>query len=149
MGRNTQGVILIRTAEDENVVGLQRVAEPVDDEELDAIDGSVAEGDEDIARKRKAMTTLRMTLTSNVIAVRGPDIRPFSLPLRATSFTATLVTLYLHPEAELRPFEIPCFLSNYAESLALLIQSVSVTHLALNRLCFGVLHRQCPAPAGI
>ncbi|MDI5303969.1 hypothetical protein MJN76_33595, partial [Salmonella enterica subsp. enterica serovar Anatum] len=28
-------------------------------------------------RKRKAMTTLRMTLTSNVIAVRGPDIRPF------------------------------------------------------------------------
>ncbi|SUH30772.1 Uncharacterised protein [Salmonella enterica subsp. enterica] len=47
---------------------------------------------------------------------------PFSLPLRATSFTATLVTLYLHPEAELRPFEIPCFLSNYAESLALLIQ---------------------------
>lgn len=59
------------------MVGLQRVAEPVDDEELDAIDGSVAEGDEDIARKRKAMTTLRMTLTSNVIAVRGPDIRPF------------------------------------------------------------------------
>ncbi|MEO1738443.1 gyrase subunit [Salmonella enterica subsp. enterica serovar Typhimurium] len=31
------------------MVGLQRVAEPVDDEELDAIDGSVAEGDEDIA----------------------------------------------------------------------------------------------------
>ncbi len=49
VGRNTQGVILIRTAEDENVVGLQRVAEPVDDEELDAIDGSVTEGDEDIA----------------------------------------------------------------------------------------------------
>ena len=49
VGRNTQGVILIRTAEDENVVGLQRVAEPVDDEELDAIDGSVAEGDDDIA----------------------------------------------------------------------------------------------------
>ena len=49
VGRNTQGVILIRTAEDENVVGLQRVAEPVDDEELDAIDGSAAEGDDDIA----------------------------------------------------------------------------------------------------
>jgi DNA gyrase subunit A len=46
VGRNTQGVILIRTAEDENVVGLQRVAEPVDDEELDAIDGSAAEGDD-------------------------------------------------------------------------------------------------------
>ncbi len=29
VGRNTQGVILIRTSEDENVVGLQRVAEPV------------------------------------------------------------------------------------------------------------------------
>jgi DNA gyrase subunit A len=42
-------VILIRTAEDENVVGLQRVAEPVDDEELDSIDGSVAEGDDEIA----------------------------------------------------------------------------------------------------
>ncbi|WP_061709785.1 DNA topoisomerase (ATP-hydrolyzing) subunit A [Pseudenterobacter timonensis] len=49
VGRNTQGVILIRTAEDENVVGLQRVAEPVDDEELDAIDGTVAEGDDEIA----------------------------------------------------------------------------------------------------
>ncbi len=48
VGRNTQGVILIRTAEDENVVGLQRVAEPVEEEELDAIDGSVAEGDDDI-----------------------------------------------------------------------------------------------------
>lgn len=44
VGRNTQGVILIRTAEDENVVGLQRVAEPVAEEELDAIDGSAAEG---------------------------------------------------------------------------------------------------------
>ncbi|WP_313684845.1 DNA gyrase C-terminal beta-propeller domain-containing protein, partial [Pantoea sp.] len=49
VGRNTQGVILIRTAEDENVVGLQRVVEPVEEEELDAIDGSVAEGEEDIA----------------------------------------------------------------------------------------------------
>ncbi|HAZ54433.1 MAG TPA: DNA gyrase subunit A, partial [Franconibacter helveticus] len=49
VGRNTQGVILIRTAEEENVVGLQRVAEPVDDEELDSIDGSVAEGDDEIA----------------------------------------------------------------------------------------------------
>jgi DNA gyrase subunit A len=48
VGRNTQGVILIRTAEDENVVGLQRVAEPVEEEELDSIDGSVAEGDDDI-----------------------------------------------------------------------------------------------------
>ena len=42
-------MILIRTAADENVVGLQRVAEPVEEEELDAIDGSVAEGEEDIA----------------------------------------------------------------------------------------------------
>ncbi|MCJ7926791.1 MAG: DNA topoisomerase (ATP-hydrolyzing) subunit A [Pantoea vagans] len=49
VGRNTQGVILIRTAEDENVVGLQRVAEPVEEEELDSIDGSVAEGEDDIA----------------------------------------------------------------------------------------------------
>lgn len=48
VGRNTQGVILIRTAPDEHVVGLQRVVEPVDDEDLDAIDGSAAEGDDDI-----------------------------------------------------------------------------------------------------
>ena len=33
VGRNTQGVTLIRTAEDEKVVGLQRVAETEDDEE--------------------------------------------------------------------------------------------------------------------
>ncbi|MGS0629883.1 MULTISPECIES: DNA topoisomerase (ATP-hydrolyzing) subunit A [Photorhabdus] len=39
VGRNTQGVTLIRTAEDEKVVGLQRVAEPEDDE-----DELVAEG---------------------------------------------------------------------------------------------------------
>ncbi|QTF09430.1 DNA topoisomerase (ATP-hydrolyzing) subunit A [Brenneria izadpanahii] len=46
VGRNTQGVTLIRTAEDENVVGLQRVAEPVEDEELDgvaSVDGEIAE----------------------------------------------------------------------------------------------------------
>ncbi|MGL9751845.1 MAG: DNA topoisomerase (ATP-hydrolyzing) subunit A [Symbiopectobacterium sp.] len=46
VGRNTQGVTLIRTAEDENVVGLQRVAEPVEDEELDSVataPGEVAE----------------------------------------------------------------------------------------------------------
>ena len=54
VGRNTQGVILIRTAEDENVVGLQRVAEPVDDEELDSIDGSVAEGDDEIVPESDA-----------------------------------------------------------------------------------------------
>ncbi|NDL65261.1 DNA topoisomerase (ATP-hydrolyzing) subunit A [Acerihabitans arboris] len=45
VGRNTQGVTLIRTAEDEHVVGLQRVAEPVDDEELDSVEG-LAEGDD-------------------------------------------------------------------------------------------------------
>ncbi|MEK9496834.1 DNA topoisomerase (ATP-hydrolyzing) subunit A [Photorhabdus sp. P32] len=41
VGRNTQGVTLIRTAEDEKVVGLQRVAEPEEDEE-----GLAAEGEE-------------------------------------------------------------------------------------------------------
>ncbi|WP_166264593.1 DNA topoisomerase (ATP-hydrolyzing) subunit A [Providencia sp. M-27] len=35
VGRNTQGVTLIRTAEDEKVVGLQRVAETDDDENID------------------------------------------------------------------------------------------------------------------
>ncbi|KMW71966.1 DNA gyrase subunit A [Photorhabdus luminescens subsp. luminescens] len=41
VGRNTQGVTLIRTAEDEKVVGLQRVAEPEEDE-----DGLAAEEEE-------------------------------------------------------------------------------------------------------
>ncbi|MFP1805186.1 DNA topoisomerase (ATP-hydrolyzing) subunit A [Lonsdalea quercina] len=45
VGRNTQGVTLIRTAEDENVVGLQRVAEPVEDEELDGVIGGIADGE--------------------------------------------------------------------------------------------------------
>ncbi|MGF4919662.1 DNA gyrase C-terminal beta-propeller domain-containing protein, partial [Klebsiella pneumoniae] len=35
VGRNTQGVTLIRTAEDEKVVGLQRVAETEDDDNTD------------------------------------------------------------------------------------------------------------------
>lgn len=51
VGRNTQGVTLIRTAEDENVVGLQRVAEPVEDEELDGVvkvEGEIAEDDDAI-----------------------------------------------------------------------------------------------------
>lgn len=54
VGRNTQGVILIRTAEDENVVGLQRVAEPVEEDELDAIDGTVAEGEDDIVQEAES-----------------------------------------------------------------------------------------------
>ena len=49
VGRNTQGVTLIRTADDENVVGLQRVAEPVEDEELDGVvnvEGEIVEEDD-------------------------------------------------------------------------------------------------------
>ncbi len=37
VGRNTQGVTLIRTAENENVVGLQRVAECLQEEDLDLL----------------------------------------------------------------------------------------------------------------
>ncbi|NKI75506.1 DNA topoisomerase (ATP-hydrolyzing) subunit A [Dickeya sp. CFBP 2040] len=50
VGRNTQGVTLIRTADDEHVVGLQRVAEPVEDDELDSVvpvDGELLEEDID------------------------------------------------------------------------------------------------------
>ncbi|ATO32112.1 DNA gyrase subunit A [Dickeya dianthicola] len=50
VGRNTQGVTLIRTAEDERVVGLQRVAEPVEDDELDSVvpvDGELPQEDID------------------------------------------------------------------------------------------------------
>lgn len=49
VGRNTQGVTLIRTAEDENVVGLQRVAEPVEDEELDSLEPGAEGAEEDAA----------------------------------------------------------------------------------------------------
>ena len=44
VGRNTQGVRLIRTGDDEQVVGLQRIDE-VDEEDLEAavVEGEVAE----------------------------------------------------------------------------------------------------------
>ncbi|MFP9229214.1 DNA topoisomerase (ATP-hydrolyzing) subunit A [Pectobacterium cacticida] len=51
VGRNTQGVTLIRTAEDEHVVGLQRVAEPVEEEELDgvvSVEGDIVEDDDGV-----------------------------------------------------------------------------------------------------
>lgn len=44
VGRNTQGVTLIRTAEDEHVVGLQRVAEPEEDDDI--LEGESLEGEE-------------------------------------------------------------------------------------------------------
>ena len=44
-GRNTQGVILIKLAADETVVGLERVQEPTVVEEDDVIDGEIIEGD--------------------------------------------------------------------------------------------------------
>ncbi|MEZ8027089.1 DNA topoisomerase (ATP-hydrolyzing) subunit A [Enterovibrio norvegicus] len=47
VGRNTQGVTLIRTSKDEAVVGLQRIEEPDEDELLNSIeDGEVSEGSE-------------------------------------------------------------------------------------------------------
>ena len=55
VGRNTRGVTLIRTAEDENVVGLQRVAEPVEDEELDSTEPG---------RKRWKKTPRRWTMAT-------------------------------------------------------------------------------------
>jgi len=44
VGRNTQGVTLIRTAEDEKVVALQRIEEITIDEHAETIDGEDAEG---------------------------------------------------------------------------------------------------------
>lgn len=49
VGRNTQGVTLIRTAQDEHVVGLQRVAEPVDDDDLDSVASPDALADDTVA----------------------------------------------------------------------------------------------------
>ncbi len=46
VGRNTQGVTLIRTAEDENVVGLQRIDEV---EEVDLPEGEDAADTENTA----------------------------------------------------------------------------------------------------
>lgn len=53
VGRNTQGVTLIRTAEDENVVGLQRIDEP---EELEIIEGDV-ESEEEVTVITEATET--------------------------------------------------------------------------------------------
>jgi DNA gyrase subunit A len=50
VGRNTQGVRLIRTADDENVVALQRIEEIITDEE-------VPEGDEDASAEENQSTT--------------------------------------------------------------------------------------------
>ncbi|MGL9769506.1 MAG: DNA topoisomerase (ATP-hydrolyzing) subunit A [Sodalis sp. (in: enterobacteria)] len=59
VGRNTQGVVLIRTTQGEHVVGLQRVVEPIDDEDLDSVarlkpqaDNNV-EGDNDADNENK------------------------------------------------------------------------------------------------
>ncbi len=51
VGRNTQGVTLIRTAEDENVVGLQRIEEIEETElaESEVLDGETTESDVDAA----------------------------------------------------------------------------------------------------
>ncbi|MDN3698182.1 DNA topoisomerase (ATP-hydrolyzing) subunit A [Vibrio cortegadensis] len=48
VGRNTQGVTLIRTTEDENVVGLQRIDEVEESEVLDGedVEGHIAEGEQ-------------------------------------------------------------------------------------------------------
>ncbi|MFG0379746.1 DNA gyrase subunit A [Pseudomonas sp. zbq_18] len=48
-GRNTQGVILIKLADDETLVGLERVQEPsgVDEDELEALEGEVSELNEE------------------------------------------------------------------------------------------------------
>jgi len=45
VGRNTQGVTLIRTSEDENVVGLQRIDE-VEEIEIDGLEDEIVEGEE-------------------------------------------------------------------------------------------------------
>lgn len=47
VGRNTQGVTLIRTGEEEKVVGLQRVAEPEEDENDFSEDGEVMDAASD------------------------------------------------------------------------------------------------------
>ncbi len=49
VGRNTQGVTLIRTAEDEKVVGLQRIDEPAEEElieDAELVDGETVENTE-------------------------------------------------------------------------------------------------------
>ncbi len=73
VGRN-RGVILIRTSEDENVVGLQRVAEPVDEEDLDTIDGSAAEGTMKSLRKWMLTTNQKK---NNLIASCQRSYLPF------------------------------------------------------------------------
>ncbi len=76
------------------MVGLQRVAEPVDDEELDAIDGSAAEGDDDIAPEADTDDDIAEDEESIVRGKcsgrAGYFPGPFALTLRQSRFTATL-----------------------------------------------------------
>ncbi|CAJ0992032.1 DNA topoisomerase (ATP-hydrolyzing) subunit A [Pantoea sp. Nvir] len=58
VGRNTQGVILIRTAEDENVVGLQRVVESVEEKELATLNRMMIEKEENVALEEDAGNAL-------------------------------------------------------------------------------------------
>jgi DNA gyrase subunit A len=68
LGRNTQGVMLIRVAGDENLVSLARIEEPEvpDEDDLDgeevvldaegnAVEGSVVEGTEEVAAEDTAI----------------------------------------------------------------------------------------------
>ena len=48
---------------------------------------------------------------------------------------------YFQNEAELRPFEIPCFFSYNPESLALHVQSIGVSALAVDCFFIRFLHR--------
>ncbi len=55
IGRNTAGVRLIRTGEDEKLVSLERVAEPEEDEtDAEVLDQEVASSSDDVAPESPA-----------------------------------------------------------------------------------------------
>ena len=72
VGRNTQGVRIIRLKENENLVSLARIAEPEEDE------FAVSEGDEDAAeasaQMSKVMSVVRTAVVggSNLMSEKDP-----------------------------------------------------------------------------
>ncbi|TLX56586.1 DNA gyrase subunit A [Stutzerimonas nosocomialis] len=75
LGRNTQGVTLIKLAKDEKLVGLERVQEPSMEEELEEIEGSLDE-----ALLEKEMPVVSTEPSEDELLGGGGDVPPDVVP---------------------------------------------------------------------
>ena len=80
VGRNTQGVRLIRTGDDEQVVGLQRIDE-VDEDDLEDV---VVEGEaSEATSEQQRLINLRQTMSKIFNFSAGPAMLPAEVMLQA------------------------------------------------------------------